>query len=310
VNVSAPRARRLPLLPAPFLDETFGSWLFRAAANYRMTTREFAKGIIALEHQSLPHTCDFDTEPPEALVTALAKHSSYRRSELERLVVRPTGTTLRPEQRDAYCPECMREDREQGIVFFRRAWLDAWTLTCERHHCLLGRFEPLEYRPAGPENIRNLFPRRLEAYRRNPAVVEVKLPIIQGTAVPCHSVDLPILADMLKSLAGRDLLLVMGSEAASSVVYDLTGAIRLWNAVWHGPGRVPRGPPELEHPLGSIKLRVLSAYFASVLWQIFCEGKHAARIPGLTLAWDAARALMTPLMSRWLQEDRRRIGGT
>jgi hypothetical protein len=74
-------------------------------------------------------------------------------------------------------------------------------------------------------------------------------------------------------------------------------------------GRVPRVPPELEHPLGSIKLRVLSAYFASFLWQTFFEGKHAARIPGLIPVWRAARALMTPLMSRWPQEDRRRIGG-
>jgi hypothetical protein len=54
-----------------------------------MTTREFAKGIIALERQLLPHTCDFDTEPPEALITALTQHSGYRRSELERLIVRP-----------------------------------------------------------------------------------------------------------------------------------------------------------------------------------------------------------------------------
>ena len=100
----------------------------------------------------------------------------------------------------------------------------------------------------------------------------------------------------------------MGSESANSVVYDLTGAMRLWNAVWHGPGRVPLGPPELEHPLGSIKLRVLSAYFASYLWQTFFEGKHASAIPSLIPAWHAARALTTPLMSRWPQEDRRRIG--
>jgi hypothetical protein len=79
-----------------------------------------------------------------------------------------------------------------------------------------------------------------------------------GATALCHSFDPPILADMLKSLAGRDLLLVMGSVAADSMVYDLTATVRLWNAVWHGPGRVSRRPPELEHPLGSIKLRVLS----------------------------------------------------
>jgi TniQ len=292
VNALAPRSRGLPLLPTPFLDETFSSWLFRAAANYRMTTREFAAGIIALEHQSLPHACDFDTKPPEALITALSKSSGYRRSELERLIVYPTGSTLRPEQRDAYCPECMREDREQGIVYFRRAWLESWTLTCDRHHCLLGRFEPMEYRPVEPPKIRKLFPARPEAYRRNPSVVDVKLPIIQVAGAPHPSLPVPALADMLKCLAGRDLLLVMGSEVANSVVYDLSGWSRLWNAVWHGPDRLPRGPPELEHPMGDINIRITAAYFANFLWRELLARGLVARgaitsVGSLLSAWSA-----------------------
>jgi TniQ len=304
VNSVAPRIRRLPLLPTPCLDETFGSWLFRAAASYHTTVRDFAKAIMSLEHKSLPHSCDFDTQPPEALITALSKYSGYRRSELERLIVHPTGATLGPEHRDAYCPECMREDREQGIVYFRRAWLDAWTLTCERHHCLLGRFEPLEYRPTEALNLRNIFPRRPEAYRRNPSVVEVNLPSIQGDPGSPRSVCLAALAEMLKSLAGRDLLLVMGAEAANSVIYDLTGSARLWNAVWHGPDRAPRGPPELEHPLGAIELRVSSAYFATSMWQLFPR-KQVAGVPNLLAASYATRALLKPVMSRWPYEDRR-----
>jgi TniQ len=142
VTTSAPRARRLPLLPAPFLDETFGSWIFRAAVNYHMTTREFARGIIALERQLLPHTCDFDTEPPEALITALTKRSGYRRSELERLIVRPTGATLRPRHRDAYCPKCMREDRDThefdnvasvGVFLHAEQYL-RWECKCEERY--------------------------------------------------------------------------------------------------------------------------------------------------------------------------------
>lgn len=54
--------------------------------------------------------------------------------------------------------------------------------------------------------------------------MEVKLPILQGIEGPHHNVDLTILADMLKSLAGRDLLLVMGSEAADTPNLE---------AVWH-----------------------------------------------------------------------------
>jgi hypothetical protein len=89
---------------------------YSAAASYHTTAHEFAKAVLALEKGSLPRTCDFDTQPPEALITALAKYSGYRPSELERLIVHPTGATLRPGQRDAYCPECMREDREQGVI--------------------------------------------------------------------------------------------------------------------------------------------------------------------------------------------------
>lgn len=62
--------------------------------------------------------------------------------------------------------------------------------------------------------------------------------IVQGAAAPHHRFDLPIAADMLRSLAGRDLLLMMGSEAAKDVIYDLTGRSRLWNAVWHSPDRL------------------------------------------------------------------------
>jgi hypothetical protein len=123
---------------------------------------------------------------------------------------------------------------------------------------------------------------------------------IGGHVAPEYSA---LLADMLRSLAGWDLLLVMGSEAATEIVYELTGSSRLWNSVWHGPDRVSRSPPDLEHPLGSIQLRVLSAYFASLLWQTFFAGHHIATTPNLTRARSAARDLLTPLMGRWSRED-------
>jgi len=308
VIASAQSVRRLPLIPTPFLDETLSSWLFRAAANYHLTTREFAKGLIALEGQSLPRNCDFDAKPPEGLMTALAKYSGFRRSELDRLIVSPAGSTLGPEQRDAYCPKCFVEDREQGIVYFRRAWLDAWTLTCERHHCLLGRFEPFEYRQEAFDNVRAIFPQRGKAYRRNPSVEEVKLPRLLGELTLQPVLDVALLEDMLKSLAGRDLLLVMGSEAASDIVYDLTGAVRLRSAVWHDSSGVSCGPPELEQPLGDIRLRILSAYFASLLWQAFC-GAERPKSPPALIPESSVRTLLAPLIGRWPRDDRRRLVG-
>ncbi len=300
--VAAPADRGLPLLPVPCLDETFGSWLFRAAANYHMTTREFAKGVMALEHHSLPHDCDFDTRPPEGLITALTKCSKYRRSELERLIVSQTGSTLAPEHRDAYCPKCMREDRERGLIYLRRPWLDAWTFICDRHHCLLGRFEPIEYRLAGRSSSHSLSPVRPEAYRRNPSVADVIFPII-----PVYNrLDPIVLTEMLKSIAGRDFVLIMGSEAANGIVYDLAGWPRLWNAVWHGASREPRGPPELEHPLGGIKTRIWAGLFATAIWRVFLDRRasHDARLKSLP---GAAYSLLRPLMNRWPHSERQRF---
>jgi len=111
---------------------------------------------------------------------------------------------------------------------------------------------------------------------------------------------------MLQSLAGRDLLLLMGSEVANSVIFDLTGSGRLWNAVWYGPGRVPRGPPEIEHPLGDIKTRISAAYFASFLWEILFDHR-AADFPGRRSVLDDTGSLLRPLMNRWPQGDRLRF---
>lgn len=145
-------------MPAPYLDETFGSWFARAAANYHTDVRGLASALVSMDGQRLPRHLDLDTSPPEELLAALTRHSALRHSELERLIAIPGGSTLPQRHRDAYCGECLREDRERGIVYMRRAWLDAWTLVCDRHGCVLGRFEPIEYRVSEPPSIKNLFP--------------------------------------------------------------------------------------------------------------------------------------------------------
>jgi hypothetical protein len=130
---------RFPLLPAPFLDETFGSWFERSAQSYRMEVRDFASAILRADGQKLPRFFDLDCKPPEGLLSALAKFSTLRRSELERLIVQPTADILPVMYRDTYCPQCFCEDRKYGVYYRRKAWLDSWTIICERHSCALGR---------------------------------------------------------------------------------------------------------------------------------------------------------------------------
>jgi hypothetical protein len=104
-----------------------------------MTTRaiQFVRKIPFLDGNSPPQ-CGGGV-----LIAALVRHSPLRRSELEYLIVRRTAATLPVELRDAYCPECLREDRARGLIYRRRAWLDAWVMTCDRHGCPLRAFEPI-----------------------------------------------------------------------------------------------------------------------------------------------------------------------
>jgi hypothetical protein len=296
---------KLPLLPSPQVDETFGSWIFRAAASYHTTPREFARAIAPAEHHSALYECDFDTQPPATLLDALATHSIFRRSELERLIVHPTPSTLAPFHRDAYCPDCMREDRERGSIYFRRAWLDAWALHCERHQCLLGRFEPLEYRAAEQATAHKPFPRTPEPFRRNPSVIPVRLPHLRGRPFMRRELSSSVLADALRHIAGRDLVLIMGSQNANAVVYRLTGIARQWNAVWHRQDRLPVLLSQIEHPQGGIELRVSALILASLVRQ-FVWGKSPITQEHEQLASSTA-ALIAPFLHRWPRADRLRF---
>jgi hypothetical protein len=51
----------------------------------------------------------------------------------------------------------------------------------------------------------------------------------------------------------------------------------------------------------------LSAYFGSLLWQVFFKGDQLEGPQVFIPAWHSARTLLAPLMGRWLQEDRRRL---
>jgi hypothetical protein len=51
--------------------------------------------------------------------------------------VRRGPATLPLGYRDSYCPQCFLSDIATQGSYIRRAWLDAWTITCSAHGCLL-----------------------------------------------------------------------------------------------------------------------------------------------------------------------------
>jgi hypothetical protein len=298
---------RLPLLPPPFLDEAFGSWFARSADSYHMEVRDLASAILRLDKHKLPRRWDLDSAPPEELLAGLARYSSLRRSELERLIVRPTPALLPVMHRNAYCPQCFNEDRQDDIYYRRRAWLDAWTLVCERHCCALGRFESVEFRTAQICGVRSTFPGPREPARRKPSVVQAQLPRLLYDDGTHASRFIGLLLAMLKSTSGRDLLLHIGSASADVLYYELTGIARLWNKVWHDVERALLWPPAIEHPLGSVETRVNAAFVATYLWGHLyrdTDNCHNAVVELLSDECRRSKHVFSSLQARWSRADR------
>ena len=272
-----------------------------------MEIRDLASAILRLDGHKLPRRLDLDSDPPEELLAALAKYSSLRRSELERLVVRPTAALLPVMHRDAYCPQCFDEDHQHGVYYRRRAWLDAWALVCERHGCALGRFEPVECHTAETCGVRSIFPGPRKPARRKPSLVQAQLPRLLHDDGIHASRFVSLLPAMLKSTSGRDLLLHIGSASADVLYYELTGIARLWHRVWHDVERTPLWPPAIEHPLGSVETRVNAAYVATYVWDHLYRGvnnSHDRVVDLLSEEWRRSERVFSSLQARWPRADR------
>ena len=302
---------RLPLLPAPFLDETFGSWFERSAASYLMEVRDFASAILRVDGHKLPGNFDLDCEPPEALLCSLAKYSSLRRSELERLIVQPTAAILSVTNRDAYCPQCFSDDREHGVYYRRKAWLDSWMISCESHRCALGRFEPVHYDDTNASRAPSTLTAPRGLLHRSPSVISVNLPHLLCDDGTHADRFIGLMRIMLKTMSGRDLLLHIGSASADVLYYELTGMARLWNRVWHDVERTPLWPLAIEHPLGSIETRVNAAYVATYLWDRLDKETDRRRNKVTQLFADELRRseqVISRLQARWSRSDREQFG--
>jgi hypothetical protein len=278
-----PNRRWLPMLPSPFLDETFGSWWHRAANAYQTTEWDLADAILGLDKHRLPRgEIDWDTAPPPALLQALVAHSPFREDELRHLIVPAGPATLAPWQRDAYCPACLEQDRQEGALYVRRSWLDSWTIRCDSHACLLGTFSLYEYvqhkpaRPSGQDVFCDLLALR-EPLRVNPSVTPFVVPAVR-IANRCRALDgdgsaqswLP--QAMLHSIVGRDLVLLMGSSATDVLYCHLVGHPRPSNAVWHDQERRASALSAVMHPLGPIATRLEASYLAGLLWRCLFPG--------------------------------------
>ncbi len=318
-----PSRRWLPMLPSPFLDETFGSWWHRAADAYQTTERDLADAILSLDKHRLPRgEIDWDTAPPPALLQALVAHSPFREYELSHLIVPAGPATLAPWQRDAYCPACLEQDRREGALYVRRSWLDAWTLRCDTHACLLGTFSLYEYvrRKSAQRSRDDLFcdllaPR--EPLRVNPSVTPFVVPAVR-IANRCCAVDgdgsaqswLP--PAMLHSIVGRDLVLLMGSSIIDVLYCHLVGHSRPPNAVWHDQERRVLPLNGVVHPVGPIAVRLEAAYLASLFWRCICPGDAETSADGFTLAtmlrqgMRSSARLCEGLTYRWPRSARRR----
>jgi TniQ len=311
------------MIPAPYLDESFGSWWRRAALTYRTREADLAETVLALDHEREPRgSIDWDTGPPETLLISLAGHTRLRIGELQHLIVARGPATLRPAQRDAYCPRCFAEDKQRdGISYIRRSWLDAWQFSCERHACLLGTLCPYEYEPEAPIFspvwVKSREPPRLATpVRLNPSVKSfAPLPLKCSETLSHQDAQSDSWWDpaMMQSMVGRDLMLFMGSSAADLLFHRLFGIARPWNAVWHDQRRRSMRLPQIEHPMAPVAVRLEAAYLASLVWRCL-QSQRAAPTENLAAllvllreelqGWHAEQFRIT--QCRWTREDRRR----
>lgn len=304
VQPSASRKKErasIPYIPMPYQQETFGSWIWRCSRAYCTSRSRFMEIILdTARAKRIEAPEDWDTAPPPVLLKALTHLAPLQLSELTNLVVSKGPATLAPAYRDAYCPQCFREDQLRGTIHLRRAWLDAWTLECPRHACILGRFSGFECRD-NSGRITN-FPTRFgreptdEGHvRDNPVVCEVPLPPIRladtDRAAKGRGVTRWFDPTMLDSVAGRDLIVMAGSDYACLIYRELFGCDRSWKQVWHDADNKALQWPDIHHPLGTIGMRIPAAYLAALIWNCLYQRPESAAYADRVVR--AVRAFLT-----------------
>lgn len=261
---------RMPLLPRPHSDEAFGSWLHRCADAYFMPNREeFAAGVLALEGQRLPAGAwDWDCGPPPPLLDALARRTPYSVAQLEAMLVPVSPNVLRQAERDAFCPVCHEADRAGEGPYQRKAWLDAWTLSCPVHHRVLGAHAaPKSYLPGDPpygryEALRLELERAQRVHRFRPPAVAARSRHGGGLVKRVFHSQGWYEPAALASAFGRRVMLLVGCEGGRALTY---AALGMDGPRWLDDNGIAYAGSEAPAPRASLQRRLMGAMAASVL---------------------------------------------
>lgn len=266
---------RIPMLPAPFCDETLSSWLHRCAIAHGLSTaREFAASVLETESQRLPTGyVDFDTNPPPVLIAALVKRSRFSEEELQRMIVSPTGNVLHSAGRDAYCPCCFQEDVKQRAVYMRGQWLNPWILTCANHRCVLGHYTGLATSPLRPPE---LLMRDEQVRLGTEALGTVVTVDVCGRRPNAKWLN----SALLEQPVFRKLFLLAGSiegEFLYSAVFGQRNAF-----CWKSDDNRLLSWNDVTSPDAPILARLRAAYVASVVWP---SVRNSDRVPHSAHDW-------------------------
>ncbi len=289
IGVARPR---IPLLPAPLPDETFGSWLQRCAVSHRQRrVSDFVASVLSLEDVSAaPEDTDWDCDPPQSLVHILSDRGRMPLGQLQELIVPRTSATLRPRERDAYCPECFQIDVAQRALYRRRDWLHSWTMTCAVHGSLLWSYEQVAHAKAPTQQFRSLI--ASEQIRLG----TVKLGYVTGFSPPyaCWASSLGMSRrardlklslgrwldpKLLTSDAGRSLVMLCGSRQADSIYYVLFGTPRSKEHCWLDDLGLGQSASSASSPRAPIRVRLTAAYTAAAIWRLVGTSRRESGEP-------------------------------
>jgi hypothetical protein len=199
--------------------------------------------------------------------------------------------------------------------------MDGWTIQCQQHHCLLGRYSRYEYRMPGgqvthfPDRIYR-GPREERIAREDPVVRAISLPRLRLGETDTEGIDCSAPGEwfdprMLQSRVGRDLMIMAGSEHSAVLYRDLFGRERCWQEAWHDAVNYPVVWPSIAHPLGAIAMRIPAVYLAGLIWNCLhrtaASARYFERIVALVKSslyspWPAAGS--RELTDRWPKESR------
>jgi hypothetical protein len=283
---------RIPLLAAMLPDETFGSWLRRCAVSHRhRSVSDFAASILSLEGVPLAtDSVDWDCDPPPALVEVLSHRGRLPLAQVRALIVPATSDTLRPRERDAYCPACFQADLKQRAIHRRRDWLNAWTMTCSTHGSLLWSYEQVAHAKAPKAQWRSLIaPEQVR-------LGTVKLGYVTGFSphYACWSPSLGMSRQardlklsqgrwldpkLLTTDVGRSLIMLCGSPQADSIYYVLFGSPRSRQFCWPEDIDRRQSDPPATSPRANIRARLTAAYTAAAIWRVVTASRRECGEP-------------------------------